>query len=374
MQRRSFLRKAGIGLAGAGAAALSPAALAQAPEVKWRVATTWTKGLESIWTPFDNMLKRISEATGGKFQLQMFAAGEIVPAPGVIDAVKDGTVQAGYAAGYFYVGKDPTFAFDTALPFGMNTRQQTAWMYEGGGMQLLRDFFKEYNIYNIPCGNTTCQMGGWYRKEIKTVADLKGLKMRIPGLAGQVLQRLGVVPSMIPPPDVYTALEKGTIDATELATPAIDESANLNRVAKYYYYPSWWEGSAQVSLYVNMQQWNALPKAYQYLLEFACAECNIAFQTGQDAKNPPAMKRLVAAGTQLRPLSNGIMTACYKVAHELYDEIAAKNPKFKKVYEPWKKFRDEEVEWFSLAEAHFDNFMIAMARNEQRAAAKKKGT
>ena len=369
MQRRKFLTSAGLGLAGTGALALSGKALAQAPEVKWRLASSFPKSLDAIYGAAEIVSKRVAAATGGKFTIQVFAAGEIVPGPGVLDAVKDGTVQMGHSASYYFVGKDPTFAFDTAIPFGLNSRQQTAWMYEGGGLQLMREFFKDYNIYNIPCGNTGAQMGGWYRKEIKTVADLKGLKFRVGGFAGQVLAKLGVVPQQIPGGDIYPALEKGTIDAAEWIGPYDDEKLGFNKVAKYYYYPGWWEGGPQLSAYINMGEWAKLPKEYQSILESACWEAHIYMQARYDAKNPAALKRLVAGGTKLLPFSNEIMAACYKAALELYDETAAKNPKFKKIYEPWKKFRDEQIEWFSVCEGRFDNFSAATVRAGQTKAA-----
>jgi len=374
MQRRKFLKSAGLGLAGTGALALSGKALAQAPEVKWRLASSFPKSLDTIFGAAEVVSKRVAAATGGKFQIQIFAGGEIVPAFGVLDAVKDGTVQLGHSASYYFIGKDPTFAFDTAVPFGLNSRQQTAWMYEGGGLPLMREFFKDYNIYNIPCGNTGAQMGGWFRKEIKTVADLKGLKFRVGGFAGQVLAKLGVVPQQIPGGDIYPALEKGTIDAAEWIGPYDDEKLGFNKVAKNYYYPGWWEGGPQLSVYVNMGEWAKLPKEYQAILEMACWEAHVDMQARYDVKNPAALKRLVASGTKLMPFSNDVMAACYKAAQELYAETAAKNPKFAKVYEPWKKFRDEQIEWFSICEGRFDNFSAATVRAGQAkpAPAKKK--
>jgi TRAP-type mannitol/chloroaromatic compound transport system substrate-binding protein len=277
----------------------------------------------------------------------------------VCDAVKDGTVEIGHTASYYFVGKDPTFAFDTAIPFGLNSRQQTAWMLQGGGLQLMREFFRDYNIYNIPCGNTGAQMGGWYRKEIKTVEDLKGLKLRIGGFAGQVLAKLGVVAQQIPGGDIYPALEKGTIDAAEWVGPYDDEKLGFNKVAKYYYYPGWWEGGPQLSIYVNQKQWDSLPKDYKAALENACLYAHADMQAEYDAKNPAALKRLYAGGTQLRPFTNEVMQACYKAAFELYEETAAKNPKFKKIYEPWLKFREDQIVWFGVAEERFDNFVQA---------------
>ena len=366
MQRRKFLGAAGAGLIGTGTSTLASNGYAQSPEFKWRLASSFPKNLDTIFGGAELVARRVAAATSGKFQIQVFAANEIVPGAAVLDAVKDGTVQMGHTASYYYVGKDPTFAFDTAMPFGLNGRQQNAWMYEGGGLQLMREFFKDYNIYQIPAGNTGAQMGGWYRKEIETVADLKGLKFRIGGIGGQVLQKLGVVPQQIPGGDVYPALEKGTIDAAEWVGPYDDEKLGFNKVAKYYYYPGWWEGGPQLSVYINLAEWAKLPKEYQAILEAACAEANVDMQAKYDAKNPAALKRLIAGGTQLRPFSNEILAASYKAALELFEEIAAKNPKFAKIYTPWKKFRDEQVEWFSLCESRFDNFVAATVRMGQK--------
>ena len=284
--------------------------------------------------------------------------GEIVPSAAVLDAVKDGTVELGHSASYYYVGKDPTFAFDCGVPFGLNSRQQAAWMWEGGGIELMRDFFKDYNIHNIPCGNTGVQMGGWFRKEIKTVNDLKGLKMRIAGIAGQVMGKLGVVGQQMGPADVYPALEKGTIDAVEWVGPYDDEKLGFNRVAKYYYYPAYWEPGSMLSLYVNIKKWAELPKEYQQILEDACAYAHVQMQARYDVKNVAALRRLVASGTQLREFPKDMMQAAYKASFELYDEFSAKYPKFKKVYDSWRKFRDDELLWFKVAERAYDSFVF----------------
>ncbi len=275
-------------------------------------------------------------ATNGKFQIQVFAAGEIVPAFQVVDAVQNATVQCCHTAPYYFFGKDPTFAFACAIPFGMNARQQNAWMYHGGGLELMREFFKDYNIFNFPAGNTGAQMGGFFRKEIKTVADMKGLKMRIGGSAGVVLQKLGLVPQQIAGGDIYPALEKGTIDAAEWVGPYDDEKLGLYKIAKYYYYPGWWEGGPELDLFVNNKAWDELPKDYQAILEAACYEANVDMMAKYDAVNPAALRRLVAAGVQLRPFPREIMLASWKAANEVYDEIVSHESKFKKVYEPWK--------------------------------------
>ncbi|MGH8751658.1 MAG: TRAP transporter substrate-binding protein [Burkholderiales bacterium] len=355
MKRRVFLKQAGLGLA---AGAIAAPAIAQSqPAIKWRMASSFPKSLDTLFGAAEQIASRVARITDGKFEIRVFAAGEIVPGLQVLDAVQNGTVEMGHTASYYYVGKNPAFAFDTTVPFGLNSRQQNAWMYYGGGLELMREFFKTYNCLVIPAGNTGTQMGGWYRKEIKTVEDLKGLKLRIGGLGGQVLAKLGVVPQQIAGGDIYPALEKGTIDAVEWVGPYDDEKLGFYKVAKYYYYPGWWEGSAQLSTLINLKQWEALPKAYQEALEAACAEANVLMQARYDAKNTEALKRLVQGGAQLRPFSREIMIECEKAAFELYDELSAKSPEWKKIYEPWKKFRADQYLWFRVAENSFDNFV-----------------
>ena len=357
MERRSFLKKAGVGLA-AGAVA-APAIAQNAPAIKWRMASSFPKSLDTLHGSAEFLAKRISDMSGGKFQIQLFAAGEIVPGPGVHDAVKDNTVEMGFTCSYYYFGKDPTYCIDTAIPFGMNARQIKAWYRQGNGAKLIGEFLAKSNIVTFPSGNTGVQMGGWFRKEIKSLADLKGLKFRIPGLAGAVLSRLGVVPQQIAPGDIYPALEKGTIDATEWVGPHDDLKMGFNKVAKFYYYPGWWEGGPQLSIYVNAKHWASRPKEYQTILEDACAYAHAEMQAAYDAKNPTALKQLIGSGTQLRPFPHEMMAAGYKIATELYEETAAKNPKFKKIYERWKRVRDDQLQWFAVAENRFDNFMQA---------------
>jgi len=375
VERRSFLKKAGLGLA-AGAAAAPSIVNAQAPAaglptISWRMATSWPKSLDTLYGGAEQVAKRVSAATGGKFTIKVFAAGEIVGGLQVLDAVQNGTVECGHTATYYYFGKDPTFALSCAVPFGPNSRQQNAWMYHGGGLELMREFYKGYNVMQFPAGNTGCQMGGWFRKEIKTVADLKGIKFRVSGYAGLALGKLGVVPQQLAGGDVYPALEKGTIDGAEWVGPYDDEKLGFYKVAKYYYYPGWWEGGPELDLLVNIKSWEALPKEYQAILEAACAEANISMLAKYDTLNPAALKRLIGNGVQLRPFSNEIMAACYKAANEVAEEISAKNPQFKKVYDAMVKFRNEQVQWFSIAENRYDNFMVAAERLTQRAPKKK---
>ncbi|HEX7636516.1 MAG TPA: TRAP transporter substrate-binding protein DctP, partial [Noviherbaspirillum sp.] len=276
----------------------------------------------------------------------------------VMDAVQAGTVEMGHSASYYYFGKDPTFAFDCAVPFGLNSRQQTAWFDQGGGKTLLREFFKDYGIMNFLGGNTGTQMGGWFRKEIKGVEDLKGLKMRIGGYGGRVMQRLGAVPQQIAGGDIYPALEKGTIDAAEWVGPYDDEKLGFFKVAPYYYAPGWWENGPQLSFYVGIKEWEKLPKEYQAAIEAASYEAHVVMQAEYDAKNPGALARLLKNGVKLRSFSREIMDACYQATMDVNDEEAAKNPKFRKIYDSWKRFVHDQNQWFSVAEASLQNYMI----------------
>lgn len=355
MQRRKFLGSAG--LAGASALAAQGALAQTAPAgAKWRMATMWPKGLDTLFGSADALGKRVTSLSGGSFDLKVFAAGEISPAPQVFDNVSLGTVECGHVLSSFFIGKNPAFAFDAGLAFGLNTRQQNAWMYHGGGLELLRELYKPYNIVPIPCGNVGVQMGGWYRKEIKTVADLKGLKFRIGGLGGTILAKLGVVPQQIPGGEIYSALERGVIDAAEWIGPHDDEKLGLHKVARYYYSPGWWEGSAQITLLVNLKAWEALSKTQQEILDTACAEQMTSMVAKYDAKNPEALKRLVAGGAQLRAFPKSVMDACYKATEETLNELADKSPEFRKLLDSWRKFRDEENLWFRVAENALDSY------------------
>jgi TRAP-type mannitol/chloroaromatic compound transport system substrate-binding protein len=361
MKRRDFLKVTGIGAAGA--ATLAAPAIAQSmPELKWRLTASWPKSLDTLWGGVELMTKLVAEATDNKFQIQAFAGGEIVPGLQVLDAVQNGTVEMGHTASYYYFGKDPTFAFGTAVPFGPNQRLNQAWYMLGGGRDLLNEFYKSYNVTSFLAGNTGCQMGGWFRKEINTVDDLKGLKMRIGGLAGRVMQKLGVVPQQLAAGDIYPALEKGTIDAAEWVGPYDDEKLGFNKVAPHYYYPGWWEGGPMLLGLVNLDKWNSLPKYYRSAIEQAGQSANSWMMAKYDQGNPPALKKLLAGGTKLHAYSPAIMQACLKATKEVYAETAATNPNFKKVLESLNGFTGNGYQWFQVAELGYDSFM---ARNPQ---------
>ncbi|MPZ43862.1 MAG: ABC transporter substrate-binding protein [Betaproteobacteria bacterium] len=367
-QRRKFLTLAAAGLAGTAAAA--PAIAQAQPSVQWRLASSFPKSLDTVFYPAELITRRIAEITDNKFQIRVFAAGEVVPALQVLDAVQSGTVEAGHTAPYYYVGKDPAFAFGTNVPFGLNARQQNAWWYEGGGREVMAELYKDYGVVEFNAGNTGAQMGGWYRKEIRTVADLKGLKMRIAGIAGQVLVKLGVVPQQIAGGEIYQALERGTIDAAEWVGPYDDEKLGFHKVARYYYYPAWWEGGPQLSLMVNAKKFAELPKSYQAAIAAVAAESNVHMLARYDVRNPDALRKLVAGGARLRPFPRAVMEACEKAAFELYGELAQKSKHWARIYPQWKKFRDDQYLWFRVAEFAFDNF--AYTRPVQRPAAAKK--
>jgi TRAP-type mannitol/chloroaromatic compound transport system substrate-binding protein len=356
MKRRDFLK---VSAAGAAATAVASPAIAQSmPEVKWRLTSSFPKSLDTIFGGGEYLAKQVAEMTDNKFQIQVFQAGEIVPGLQALDATSNGTIEMSHTVSYYYVGKDPTFAIFASVPFGLNARQQNSWLYQGGGNELANEFFKKFNVVGLPCGNTGTQMGGWFRKEIKTAADLQGLKFRIGGIAGQVLQKLGVVPQQIAGGDIYPALEKGTIDAAEWVGPYDDEKLGFQKVAQYYYYPGFWEGGPTVHAFVNLEKFNGLPKAYQAILTNAAANTNSWMAARYDMQNPAALKRLVAGGVQLRPFSNDVLDACLKATNELWGEISAKNADFKKVIEAMQAYRSDEYLWWQVAEYTFDSFMI----------------
>jgi TRAP-type mannitol/chloroaromatic compound transport system substrate-binding protein len=360
MDRRKFVEVAG--LAAASTVISAPTIAQSAPVLKWRLTTSFPKTLDTLYGACELFAKTVSDLSDQKFQISIYGPGEVVPAFQVLDAVSNNTVEMGNSADYYYIGKDPAFAFGTAVPFGLNTRQMNAWLAYGGGLELLNGLHAGYGIYGIPFGNTTAQMGGWFRKEIKTIGDLSGLKFRVGGVAGMVLSKLGVVAQQIPPGDIYPALEKGTIDAAEWIGPYDDEKLGFLKVAPYYYYPGWWEGCANGFLYINSAKWAELPKAYQVMVASACATAASDLTAKYDAGNAQAVKRLVAAGAQLRPFSTEILDAAFKATNELFTEISGKNEKFKKLYDSMTAFRDEQIQWDQVCEATYDSYMIRRLR------------
>ncbi|WP_072369175.1 TRAP transporter substrate-binding protein [Hyphomicrobium sp. NDB2Meth4] len=359
VDRRKFLT---VATAGAGAGIAAPAIAQSKPTIEWRLVSSFPKSLDTIHGAADTFAKALSEMSDGNFRVRVFAPGELVPGLNAADAVTNGSVEAAHTASYYYWGKDPTFAFGTAVPFGLNYRMQNAWMHQGGGIDLMNAFYARYKIVAFPGGNTGTQMGGWYRREVNTPEDWRGLKMRISGLAGAVISRLGGIPQQIAGGDTYPALEKGTIDAAEWVGPYDDEKLGFSRVARYYYYPGWWEGQAMLHFFINLDKWNGLPKNYQAMIRAAASIADINMMARYDLQNPAAIRRLAIGGAEPRPFSEAVLDACFKASNEVFAELCASNADFKKVYDATLAVRGEDYLWFQLAEHTYDTFMMIQQR------------
>jgi TRAP-type mannitol/chloroaromatic compound transport system substrate-binding protein len=348
--RRHFLEKAasavGLGVfagceGSAGEAAAGAGTPLQGPEVTWTLATSFPPSLDLLHGTAERMAERVSTLTGGRFQIRVYAANEVVPALQVMDAVEQGSVQAGYTPGYFYSGKSAALAFDTAVPFGLTASQQSAWLYQGGGLELMRGVYADFGIVNFPAGNTGAQFGGWFRRPVESLSDLGGLRMRIPGMGGEVMSRLGVSVQVLGGADIYPALERGAIDATEWVGPYDDEKLGFHEIAPYYYYPGWWEPGPNVSLLVSRGAYDQLPEGYRQVLETVSREATLDELARYDAANPAALDRLVREhGVTLRPFSQEILEASWRASAEHLEEQAARDATFRRVHDAWKTFRD----------------------------------
>jgi TRAP-type mannitol/chloroaromatic compound transport system substrate-binding protein len=357
------MKRRGMLAAGGATPLLATPMLASAQQqVSWRLASSFPRSTDVLWGVAEILHKRLPELTNGGFQVKIFAAGEIVPALQVLDAVSGGNIECGHTASYYYIGKDPSLGFGTEMPFGMNARQHYSWITQGGGREVMAEVFRDQGVVALPANNTGAQMGGWFRKEIKSVQDLNGLKFRIGGTGGMVLSKLGVIAQQLGAPDIYPSLERGVIDGAEWVGPHDDEKLGFHRVAQFYYYPGWWEPCSQGELLINAKSWEALPKEYQAALEVVTAESNLWSQARYDMLNVAALRRLVAGGAQLRPYSREILAACYKATQELYVELGEKNARFKKVHAHWDKFRRDTQSWFRVAEDSSANFLAVTER------------
>jgi len=364
MKRREFMKKAGLGLAAVAGLSVAPSAVrsqeTSLPAIKWRLASSFPKSLDVIYIGAEALSRRILELTSGKFEIQVFAAGVIAPPNGVLDAVAKNTVECGHTCSYYFHGRNKAFSLDTAIPFGLNARQMNAWHYYGDGLALSREFFAKHNIVNFSGGNTGTQMGGWFGREIKRLKDIKGLKIRIPGFGAEIFSALGaVVKRDLASADIYPALAHGAIDAAELVGPYDDEKQGLSKVARFYYYPGWWEPAGRITFYVNKGQWDQLPQPYQAAFEAAAAEVDVRMLANYDAWNPPAIRRLVQKGTQLRRFPDEVMKAAYKTAEKIYAAESAGNPDFKKIYDSMRAFQHISDPWMGMAENTLANFMQA---------------
>lgn len=358
MKRRDFLKKAGVVAA---SASLSPLmfANAQAGKLKFGMVTSWPTSLNTIYGGALNTAKFLSEITDGEVEVEVFPAGAQVGGLEVYDAVSSGAFEMGHTASYYYVGKDPAQAFFTALPFGLNAQQQNAWLYSGGGQAYWDELNAGDNMIAFAAGNTGVQMGGWFNKEINSVADLQGLTMRIPGLGGQVMSRAGVNVQVIPGGEIYLALERGAIDATEWVGPYDDLILGFNKVAKYYYAPGWHEPGPTLGLYVNLDVYNSLPGDIQNAIQQAAKAANMQMLADYDALNGPALQTIVEGGNvEFRTFPNDVLSALEGFANELYLENAASSPMFAKIWPDWVKFRDTIREFHKISEKAYLDYSI----------------
>ncbi len=373
MKRRDLIKNTAYGAAGTAAASL--AACAQGggpteeaastnnedlPRVDWQMATSWPVALDTILGGATTFAERLSAMSGGRFTISPRAAGEIAPPLEVLNVVSQGAVPCGHTASYYYIGRSPVMGFGASLPFGLTPQQQNAWLYEGGGLAKLQEFYaSKFNVIQFPAGNTGAQMGGWFRREIASVSDLAGLKMRIPGLGGQVMSKLGVTVQTLPGGEIFQALQTGAIDAAEWVGPYDDEKLGINKVAQYYYYPGWWEPGSTLEVQINLDEWNKLPEVYQEMVRTAAFEANLEMLSRYETRNNEALERLIASGVELRGFSNEIMTAAQEATFDLYDEFAASDADFKAIYEDWRGFRDRVYAWSKLNQGSFERFVYS---------------
>jgi TRAP-type mannitol/chloroaromatic compound transport system substrate-binding protein len=367
MERRKFLKAAALGTAGAGVLSAcggsgAPGGLADAdgvfagPEITWRLASSYPRGLDILYGTAEHFAARVAQLTGDRFQIRSYPAGELVPGLAVMDAIQQGTVQAGHTASYYYEGKHPALVFDAGIPFGFTPDQQNAWLYHGNGLALLREFFSDFGIIQFPCGNTGMQWGGWFRNPVESVSDLRGLRMRIPGLGGKVMDRLGMSVQVLAGGEIYPALERGAIDATEWVGPYDDEKLGFQNIAQYYYYPGWQEPGPTTTLMVSLRHFNDLPEGYRFAIEVAAAEQNQEMLNRFGAANPAALERLVAGGVELRRYSDEILQAAFRESNSLLEEMSAQNPDVRRVYDDWKQFRKLAFQYSGRLDESYSSF------------------
>lgn len=358
LRRRDLIggAAAGAALASCGGGEGGPAVHTGDKRIQWRMQSSFPSTLDTMFGSAETFCDQVAAMTDGRFRIRPYQAGEIVPGLEVLDAVQKGSVHMGQTAGYYYIGKAPMLAFETCVPFGLNARQQSAWLDEAGGAELIGEVLADFNCVALAGGNTGTQMGGWFRKEVSSVQDLQGLKMRIPGLGGKVMAELGVSVKSLPGGEIYQALERGAIDATEWVGPYDDQKLGFYEVAKNYYFPGWWEPGPHLSFYVNKDQWEALPESYRAVLGAASKEAARTMQTRYDARNPGALAELRTRDITIRPFADSIMTAARDASEQLLSDSAAGDAAYGKLLNHWRKFRDESFGWFGTAELSYAKF------------------
>ncbi len=357
MKRRDFLKKAaGGGLLAASAVTAAPAIAAPRKRFNWKLVTTWPPNFPIFMEGVQRFADDIEKMSRRRFRISVFAGGELIPAMQTFDAVSQGTVQMGHGAAYYWAGKVPAAQFFTAVPFGMNAQGMNAWLYNGGGLNLWRDVYRPFNIVPFPMGNTGVQMGGWFRKEINSIADLKGLKMRIPGLGGKVMAKAGANPVLLAGGEIYTALERGTIDATEWVGPYHDQRLGLYRAAKNYYYPGWHEPGPTLELSVNSKAWAELPEEYQLMVENAAAAANTWMLSEFEAKNLQALQSLKQQHkVNVLEFPPDVIRELRRLTAEVLEDEAKKDRIFREVYQAYRSFNSSNTAWNEISEAAYAN-------------------
>lgn len=347
------------GLGATAAAGLAAPAIAQAnPSITWRMPTTFGRNLTALYGSAALFSDVVREMTDGNFNIQWFGPGELVPPLGVANAVAEGTVEMGQTAAFYNVGQDPTWALASGLVFGMNVRGHAAWLVNGGGAEMMQNFFTEQGVHALFTGNTGAQSAGWFRNEIRSMDDFQGLRMRIAGLAGQVFAEAGGSPQQIAPGEIYTALERGTIDGTKFTSPIDDEQLGFARVAPNYYWPGWNDGGVAVHTFVNLDLWNDLPAHYRAILTGAAAQAAEFMQTKYDAENPAALRRVLDAGAQVRFLPADVINALSEASDTVYGRIASENDRFAEIYEHYTSYRNDLYFWWRVSELPYDTMMV----------------
>jgi TRAP-type mannitol/chloroaromatic compound transport system substrate-binding protein len=353
MNRREFLQKGGVAAAAAGTVVAAPTTSAAA-KYRWKMVTTWPPKFPVFQTGAESFARRCHEMSDGRLDIKVFAGGELVPPMGVFDAVAGGMVALGHSSAYYWAGKLPAAQFFSAVPFGFTGQQMNAWLYHGGGLELWRELYAPYNLIPFPVTNTGVQMGGWFNREINSLKDLAGLKMRIPGLGGKVMGKAGVNVVLLPGAELYTALERGVIDALEWVGPYHDMKLGFHRAAKYYYYPGWHEPGTVIELIVNRAAWATLPDDLKAIVEAAAAQTNIESLGEVDALNAAALRELTDKHkVKLRRFPDEVIAKLRELTRQTLDELAASDPKAKKVYDAFKNFAATVEPWTEQSETAF---------------------
>lgn len=354
MKRRDFVKKAGAGSLLVGSMVAAPAIATGAEKYKWKMVTTWPKNFPGLGTGANNLAKLITEMSGGRIDVKVYGAKELVPAFEVFDAVSRGTAEMGHGAAYYWKGKSEAAQFFAAVPYGLTAQEMNGWLYHGGGMALWEQIYDRFNLVPAAAGNTGVQMGGWFNKEINSLGDLKGLKMRIPGLGGEVLKRAGGTPVNLPGGELYTSLQSGAIDATEWVGPYNDLAFGLYKAAKYYYYPGWHEPGTTLEAMINKEAFNKLPKDLQSIILNACKVANQDMLAEYTARNNAALHTLVNKHkVDIRQFPDEVLAKLRQLSDEVVAEVAAKDELTKQVYESFRTFRDQVMEWHKVSEQSF---------------------